>query len=331
VQKDIEREKCKPGQYFVLKFDFSSILASPDLAEANKNLIVALNSSFRKFYKTYATYLGEDFTSLCGNIDSKRPSESLYNCNELVQDALSREEDNEELDGVQGIYLLVDEYDAFTNNYLEAPNTTKPHKTTWDGTAVERTFSSFWNMVKLLCTQKIRKVFITGISPLSLSGLGSAFNVVRNLSFHQKLAGLCGLTSSDLEAALKEIGEDDKHDKHDKNDEDDKPDKPNKYLSEMTKYFNGYHFCAIKRVETVYNTETCLAYLQSIVDGGDRQTKNPPNSEVAEKFLEKFATSASVITDFEKALQCDENGDFVFLEYDYDELKYEFTLRDLVC
>src|SRR5436305_7876138 len=66
-------------------------------------------------------------------------------------------------------------------------------------------------MVKLLCSQEIRKVFITGISPLSLSGVGSAFNVARNLSFHQDLAGLCGLTSSDLQAVLKVIGQDQKH------------------------------------------------------------------------------------------------------------------------
>ena len=165
-------------------------------------------------------------------------------------------------------------------------------------------------MVKLLCSQEIRKVFITGISPLSLSGIGSAFNVARNLSFHQDLAGLCGLTSSDLEAALKEIGEDSKH------------------LSEMTKSFNGYHFCMNKKVETVCNTETCLAYLQSIVDGGKLETKNPPNSEVAEQFLKRFATSAPIITDPEKALHCDENGYFVPLEY--NELKQQLTLQDLV-
>jgi Predicted AAA-ATPase len=262
MQKDIDGnnengKKYKPGQYFVLRFDFSTIQASPDLAEANENLIVALNSSFQKFYKTYAAYLGEDFTSLCGNIDSKRPSESLRNCNELVQAALSREEDNEELDDVRGIYLLVDEYDAFTNNYLETPNMAEPHKTTLDSTAVEYTFRSFWSTVKSLCSQKIERVFITGISPLSLSGIGSGFNVARNLSFHPHLAGLCGLTSSDLETVLEEICKDDKHDKH---------------LSEMTKSFNGYHFCRNKTVETVYNTETCLAYLQSIVDGGDLET-----------------------------------------------------------
>ena len=88
--KNEKGKKYKPGQYFVLKFDFSPISASPDLAEANQNLIVSLNSSIEDFYETYATYLGEDVTSLCGNIDSKRPSISLQKCNRLVQRALSR-------------------------------------------------------------------------------------------------------------------------------------------------------------------------------------------------------------------------------------------------
>ena len=320
MQKDIEREKCKPGQYFVLRFDFATIPTSPDLEEANRNLIVALNSSFRKFYKTYATYLGEDFTSLCGNIDSERPNESLRNCNELVQDALSREEDNKELNDVQGIYLLVDEYDAFTNNFLESLNTVEPQKIVWNDTKVGQTFRSFWSTAKSLCSQGIQRVFITGISPLSLSGIGSGFNVAIDLSFDPHLAGLCGLTSSDLEKVLEEIC---KHDKHNK------PKTPGEHLSEMTKSFNGYHFCMHETVETVYNTETCLAYLQSIVSGRKLETRNPPNSEVAEQFLKKFAASASVITDLEKALRCDENGHFV--PFKYDELDQQLTLQNLVC
>jgi hypothetical protein len=95
VQNDIDGnnkkgKKYKPGRYFVLKFDFSPIQASPDLAEANQNLVVSLNSSFEDFYETYATYLDGDVTGLCGNIDSKRPSISLQKCNRLVQRALSR-------------------------------------------------------------------------------------------------------------------------------------------------------------------------------------------------------------------------------------------------
>jgi len=260
VQKDIDETKANPGQYFVLKIDFSEIDPSPNLTEAHETLVEFLNSSFETFYSRYTAYLGGNFTDLCPKIDRKRPNLSLRRCAESVRDAI---EQDERLAGIEGIYVLVDEYDAFPNNYLEPPKTVGGSKIACEDTAVGRTFKSFWATIKSLGAEGIiRRIFITGISPLSLSSLGSAFNVARNLSFHQDLAGLCGLTSSDLEAALKEIGEDDKH------------------LSEMTKYFNGYHFCRNKTVETVYNTETCLAYLQSIVDGGDLETDDPANSEV---------------------------------------------------
>jgi Predicted AAA-ATPase len=314
-----------------LKFDFSIIPSDQDPVVAKRNLIMGLNYSFEKFYETYATYLGEDVTSLYGNINSENPAESLRKCIRSVQRALSlpQEENNEELNDVQGIYLLVDEYDAFSIKYLEPPNTVKPYKTTLDGTSVGEIFRSFWCMIKLLCTEGIQRVFITGISPLSLTDISSTFNIPSNLSSHQKLAGLCGLTISDLEAVLKKIREDNKNDEDDKNDKDDKNNELDKHLSEMTKSFNGYHFCSYKRVETVYNTETCLAYLQSIIDGGDLETEDPPNSEVPEHFLQKFLTSPFMITDLKKALRCDENGDFVPLKY--GELYDEFSLQELVC
>ena len=218
--------------------------------------------------------------------------------------------------------MLVDEYDAFPNNYLDPPNivggpkATEGPKITWEDTAVGRTFKSFWATIKSLCTDSfIKRTFITGISPLSLSTLGSAFNVARNLSFDRDLAGLCGLTYSDLEDALKRIPEEAKA--------------KTGFLSEMTKFFNGYHFCKDETVETVYNTETCLAYLQRRIERKVPETRDPENSEVSEQFLRRFAASAPVISDFEKALVCDENEHFVPLSY--ERFKSEFTLRDLVC
>lgn len=142
--------------------------------------------------------------------------------------------------------MLVDEYDAFSNDYLN------PYKTsTWEGTAVEQTFKSFWSTVKSLLgrTKGISRAFITGISPLSLTDIGSGFNVARNLSFDQDVSGLCGLTHTDIEAALKKVCGSD-------------IEAYNNHLAIMTRYYNGYHFCDQKTVETVYNTATCLSYLQ---------------------------------------------------------------------
>ena len=142
--------------------------------------------------------------------------------------------------------MLVDEYDTFSNDYLEPYS-----NVTWQGTAAEATFKSFWSTVKSLLgpTQGISRTFITGILPLSLTSVGSGFNVARNISSDKNVAGLCGLTRTDIEAALKEVGGSDTN-------------AYKKHLSIITNYFNGYHFCNRETVETVYNTVTCIDYLQ---------------------------------------------------------------------
>ncbi|RPB21818.1 hypothetical protein L211DRAFT_851052 [Terfezia boudieri ATCC MYA-4762] len=95
----------------------------------------------------------------------------------------------------------------------------------------------------------------------------------------------------------------------------------------MTEFFNGYHFCQDETVNTVYNTETCLAYLQCRIEGVTPETEDPENSEVSEEFLRRFATSAPAIRDFEKALEYDEKGNFMPIEY--SNFKLQLTLRDL--
>ena len=316
MQKDIDERKVKPGQYFVLKFDFSKINPNPDLTKAHEALIKNLNSSIKWFYQDYTAYLGGNFTGLCEKIDSKQPNLSLRRCAELVRHAIKQDE---RLDGIEGIYVLVDEYDAFLNNYLKPPKTVgglkivEGPKIAWEDTAVGRTFRSFWATIKVLCTEGIiTRTLITGISPLSFSSLGSAY---RNLSFDRDLAEFCGLTYSDLEDALMGIYKD--------------PKAYNGFLSEMTKFFNGYHFCKDETVGTVYNTETCLAYLQCRIERKTPETQDPANSEVSESFLRKFAASAPGIRDLEKALECDEKGNFTPLKY--ERFIPEFTLQDLVC
>ena len=103
--------------------------------------------------------------------------------------------------------------------------------------------------MKSLLDTGISRVFITGISPLSLTDVGRGFNVAKNLSFQREMAGLCGLTRTDIEASLREICGSDH-------------EACQKHLSTMTKCLDGYHFCDKEKVETVYNTQTCLDFLQ---------------------------------------------------------------------
>ncbi|KIX04032.1 uncharacterized protein Z518_07585 [Rhinocladiella mackenziei CBS 650.93] len=313
VQKDIDERKVSPGKYFVLKFDFSSIPRRPDLTEANEALIRALNFSIKQFYKAYTAYLGGNFETLCQGINSKDPNISLVECVDSVQSTIAQDE---RLADIEGVYILVDEYDSFPNHYLKPPQGIEGNKTTnWEETSVGATWLAFWaEMKKLAAAGRIQRIFITGISPLSLSQVGSGFNIARNLSFHKDLAQLCGLTNSELKDTLQQITQN--------------PTDSEKYLSEMTICFNGFHFCRERAVKTVYNTETCLLYLQSCMEGISPETENPENSEVSSLFLDHLATSASVIKDLEDGLKHDDKGHFMPLKY--DEFKTEIKLQELV-
>src|SRR2546423_5479550 len=180
---------------------------------------------------------------------------------------------------------------TLTNKFLEPNNTA-------DGGAVEGVFKSFWLAIKsLLSTSGIRRVFVTGIAPLSIAGLGSGFNVATNVSSDEDMAGLCGLTRTDIEASLETLCGSDN-------------DAYKKHLQDMTTYLNGYHFCNQKTLESIYNTETCLAYLQRLKQGKIPEARDPANSEVSQQFLRRFSAE-----DFETGLRRDEKGDFMPFEY----------------
>jgi hypothetical protein len=307
VQKYIDKKKMRPGEYFVLKFGLSVIQSSSDPKEAHKKLVKVLNDSLKTFYDEYAAYLGGNLTDVYGTND---PELRLPKCAESVRKAVGQ---SRQPGAVKGICMLVDGYDAIPNNFL---NPFREPKIALENTALERTFRSFWVMVKSLCTAGlIKKAFITGISPVSLSSLGSAFDVARNLSFHRDLAGLCGLTFSDLENALDAIYHG--------------AESSSRFLAEMSKSYDGYHFCKDQAVETVYNTETCLAYLQCHVEQITPVIKDTKTSEGAEQFLRIVAATASVVRDFDKGLVWEPKGQFAPLGY--DRFNSELTLRELVC
>jgi hypothetical protein len=313
VQKDINEGKVKPGQYFVLKFDFSKINPDPDLTKADEALIKILNSSIKWFYKEYTAYLGRNSEALCQGIDSEDPNISLERCAQSVRRAIKNDE---QLAGIEGIYVLVDEYDAFPNRYLELQQTAGEPKIAWEGTAVASTFKSFWATVKSLGHDGlIQRVFITGISPLSFSSVSSSFSIGSNVSFDRDLSGLCGLTISDVEDALKKICKE--------------PEARDLVLLEMTKSFNGYHFCKSGVVRSVFNTGACLAYLQRLIQGKTPDVEDSENSEISELFLRALASSAPVIADLEKATKLDKNDDYTPLLH--INFRTQLTLRDLVC
>ena len=129
-----------------------------------------------------------------------------------------------------------------------------PHdRNAWKGTGVAGALKSFWAAVKAATDDRygVRKVFLTGISPLLLTHLSAGFNIAQNISFLPHVATVCGLTKHDVLGALRLVF---------KNDEE----KVHEHLAKLEKYANGYHFSNLKNVPTVFNPQTVMWYLQVI-------------------------------------------------------------------
>jgi hypothetical protein len=206
---------------------------------------------------------------------------------------------------------MVDEYDAFSNDYigteivdgLNAKNGPGYELQPWEALS-----KGFWGSLKTLVGGSRQegegslRLYITGVSPCSLADNTSGFNIQRNVSFAAEFAGFCGLTKEEVQEALSLIFE------------DKGPDAAQfvaEHITKATNYFNGYHFCNEKAVQTVLNTNTCLEYLHVsskhciliafIADTSrvqpyqaamhDKIYKMPSNSEVSENILKVLSRS----------------------------------------
>jgi hypothetical protein len=101
----------------------------------------------------------------------------------------------------------------------------------WSDTEPFRVLKAFWSTVKAgeKSDYGIKKVYITGVTPLLLSDLISGANDQENISFSPRMATICGLTQSDVLGALKVICNNE--------------EEVQKHFKELQYYTNGYHFC----------------------------------------------------------------------------------------
>jgi hypothetical protein len=119
----------------------------------------------------------------------------------------------------------------------------------WSDTEPFRVLKAFWSTVKAgrKSDYGIRKVYITGVTPLLLSGLTSGANEQENISFVPEMSTICGLTRPDVLEALRVICNSE--------------EEVQEHFKELQHHANGYHFCQQQSVTPVFNTQTALSYL----------------------------------------------------------------------
>ena len=173
------------GKYLILYFNFSAV--SKDVRQVDRSFEKYVAGRFDAFAEKYAKTIPD---GLPEKIRSLSTAEDKLN-------ALFAG-----MKGVEpGIYCIIDEYDNFTNTIL-AESGQDAYDALCHGDGF---FKQFFTELKSLTTSldaPLKRLFITGVSPVTMDDVTSGFNIGTNISLDPQFADLTGFRHDDLHAIL---------------------------------------------------------------------------------------------------------------------------------
>jgi hypothetical protein len=225
--------------YLVLKFNFSQVNPIPNKVEASFNSHA--KTQFFFFGKKYRKFLGDDYFTMI---------EQYENAYEKLEFLLKYV-------GSIGkkVYILIDEYDNFANTILSMHGQASYHKLT-HGTGF---FRFFFNMLKGGTSDigsGLGRLFITGVSPVTMDDVTSGFNIGRNVSLDAKFNQLLGFTEHNVFQMFKyyrfhEVS----------------GPPSDEMLEVMREWYDRYCF-AKDASETLFNSDMVLYFIQRVLELG---------------------------------------------------------------
>ena len=237
---------------------FEALFAGTDIARqptANRHRYVILRFDFSAFDDTLET-LRERFETYC----FIRLRSALERNRDLFPEPVTARilahpsidgKLNELFDyaGEQGIplYVLIDEYDNFANTILAYRGAEAYQSFTHGGGF----YRNFFATLKAGAGHGggVERMFITGVSPITMDDVTSGFNIGTNVSLEPEFNELLGFTAAEVRTVLETYRD------HGVFDQD-----VDETMAVMGEWYNGYRFA--EDVETdVYNTDMVLYFL----------------------------------------------------------------------
>ena len=219
---DIGRNPTKKkNAYYVLQFDFSAIRTD--------SYEVMLQSFTQNIYNAFVRFCATYHLDITLEMDS--PEAQLSHLFTQFQT---------KCDGK--IYVIIDEYDHFANELLSSNLKTFTDTVSGDGF-----IRTWYEVLKWASKTVVERIFITGVSPITLDSLTSGFNISKNLSTNSTFNEMMGFTRNEVEQLIQEtISE----------------KLPFDLMDTLTDYYNGYCFSKDGK-ERVFNSDMVLYYLDS--------------------------------------------------------------------
>lgn len=168
------------NSYYILRFDFSGIYTQnkDTLQKDFTARVFAGISSFLDRYGLNSDKLAKD------KIDSTSGHSSLESFFRLLSE-----------DNFKGrIFILIDEYDHFTNELFSFDLEFFKDIVTRNGWV-----RKFYETIKIYVgAGYVSRFFATGVTPVTLDAMTSGFNITRNLTFQSELHEMMGFTEAEV-------------------------------------------------------------------------------------------------------------------------------------
>ncbi len=169
--------------YLIISLNFAVVDAN--LENYKKGLDAHSNTEFNFFCDVYAQYLPAGIKEEMNKKDGA--AEQLdYLCKECKKTG-------------QKVYLFIDEYDHFTNTILAEPDCLNSYKAETHGTGYLR---KFFDTIKSATDNTLERVFVTGVSPVTMDDLTSGFNIGTNYSLEYEFNEMTGFTEEEVRDLL---------------------------------------------------------------------------------------------------------------------------------
>lgn len=228
--------------YLVLNFDFSGINTTTfdSTLQGFFNKVVLGISNFLDRYSSF--FLEEDRNFV---LNSNYPNEILENIFYLCKKRKTEK-----------IYLIIDEYDHFANEIIAFNYNDFSDIISRNGFV-----RKFYEVIKTATMEAVvDKIFITGVTPITLDSMTSGFNIARDLTMNQKFNEAVGFTFEEVKELVDFVCID-----GETNEKTGKLWDKELMHKDLKSWYNGYLFNgdAIKRV---YNANMVLCFLEQIAE-----------------------------------------------------------------
>ena len=171
------------NQYLVLTLNFAAIHA--DLDNYKEAMDRYCDTNFYYFCRKYATLLSPDIQERLQRISGAVEQLDCI-CTECQSLGLR-------------LYLFIDEYDHFTNKILAHPDAFSKYREETHGEGYIR---KFYDVIKDCTNKSIERLFITGVSPVTMDDLTSGFNIGSNYSLQPQFNEMTGFTEEEVREML---------------------------------------------------------------------------------------------------------------------------------